>query len=335
MKNLENKKVLLFTSQLFDYHNKIRQAIEDEGAIVHIYDERNNPSSLDKMILRKAKVILKNKYFKYYSEVAKKEIEFNPDYVLFVSPEAIMPNSIRMLKAKFPKAKFILYMWDSVKNKHLNNVLPYFDEKFSFDRSDCDTYRMNFRPLFFSQEFNIGNQQKNQYKYDFCFIGTVHSDRAKILANLKEYCDQKGLTYYFYLFVPGKLLLELRRIFNKSFREWDTKYVSTAPISKEKVANIEANSRCIIDINHPGQTGLTMRTIEMLGMQKKLMTTNTNVADYDFYRPGNQIIIGRNEVNFPVDKLKADYQKIPSSVYQYYSIGSWVKDIFSIDGVDL
>lgn len=333
MKNLENKRVLLFTSQLFDYHNKIRQAIENEGAIVHMYDERNNPSSIDKMILRKAKPILNKKYYKYFSEVVEKESSFNPDYVLFVSPEAIMPNSIKMLKEEFPKAKFILYMWDSIKNKHINNVLPYFDEKFSFDRLDCDTYQMSFRPLFFSEEFNIHHEPKKQYKYDFCFIGTVHSDRAKILANLKEYCDNKGLTYYFYLFVPGELLLKLRRLLNKSFREWDSKYISTKPISKEKVAAIEANSRCIIDINHPGQTGLTMRTIEMIGMGKKIMTTNTNVANYDFYRPENQIIIGRNNINFPVDELKAEYQKIPNNIYQNYSITSWVKDIFSLNEV--
>ena len=81
------------------------------------------------------------------------------------------------------------------------------------------------------------------------------------------------------MFVPGKLLLFLRKIFNKSFRKWDDKYISIEQIPKEKVAEIQENSRCNIDINHPNQTGLTMRTIEMVAMNKKLMTTNLNIKN--------------------------------------------------------
>ena len=98
-----------------------------------------------------------------------KEIEFNPDYILFVSPEAIMPNSIEMLKDSFKSAKFILYMWDSVSNKHLSNVIDYFDYKFSFDLEDCKKYNMHFRPLFFTNEFRQEIVQRKDYKYDFCF----------------------------------------------------------------------------------------------------------------------------------------------------------------------
>ena len=168
----------------------------------------------------------------------------------------------------------------------------------------------------------------------FVFIGTVHSDRAKILGEVKDYCDREGFTYYFYLFVPGKLLLFLRKIFNKSFRKWDDKYISIEPIPKEKVAEIQENSRCIIDINHPNQTGLTMRTIEMVGMNKKLMTTNLNIKNYDFYRPENQILLDRKNIKINKSELRADYVKIPDYVYEKYSIDSWVKEIFSLNEVE-
>lgn len=69
MLDLTGKKVLLFTSKLFDYQNKIKSAIESQGAIVRMYDERDNPTSIEKIVLRKAKKVLSNKYFKYYKDV--------------------------------------------------------------------------------------------------------------------------------------------------------------------------------------------------------------------------------------------------------------------------
>ena len=70
MDNLNGKRVLLFTSQFFNYHNLIKAQIESEGAVVHLYDERNNPSSVEKILLRKAHFLMVGKVNRYYAEVA-------------------------------------------------------------------------------------------------------------------------------------------------------------------------------------------------------------------------------------------------------------------------
>ena len=54
MLDLTGKKVLLFTSKLFDYQNKIKSAIESQGAIVRMYDERDNPTSIEKNCFKKS-----------------------------------------------------------------------------------------------------------------------------------------------------------------------------------------------------------------------------------------------------------------------------------------
>lgn len=329
--NLNGKHVLLFTSQLFNYHNLIKAQIESEGAIVHLYDERNYPSSVEKILLRKAHFLMVRKVNRYYAEVAEKEKPFKPDYIFFVSPEAVTPTAMKMLRRAYPQSEFILYMWDSVQNKSVQGILKYFDKKFSFDPNDSKQYGMKLRPLFFASTFSPNEERKTDFKYDVSFIGTVHSDRAEILHEVKEYCDKHGMSYYFYLFVPGKFLLFLRMIFTPGLRRWERSYVHTKPITKEKAAEISSETRCVIDINHPHQTGLTMRTIEMLGLKRKLMTTNKNINQYDFYRPEDQIVIDRRNVKIDVDKLKQKYVDIPDDIYRKYSLRSWVREIFELE----
>ena len=83
MNKLSHKKVLLFSVTLFNYHNLVKESMEKMGAVVHMYDERNNPSTLDKVLIRKANFLLKRKTLNYYRDVAEKESSFNPDYVGF------------------------------------------------------------------------------------------------------------------------------------------------------------------------------------------------------------------------------------------------------------
>ena len=285
---------------------------------------------MEKILIRKARFLMNHRTNSYYRMMCEKEVDFQPDYVLFVSPEAVTEESLRMLRNSFNNSKFILYMWDSVKNKKVQGILKYFDSIFSFDPADCKKYGMTFRPLFFSQAFeNNGIQEK--YEYDISFIGTVHSDRAKILWEIKEFCDENQLKYYFYLFIPGKLLFTLRIMTDPFLRKWDRSYIHIDSIGKEEVARISEKTRCIIDINHPEQTGLTMRTIEMLGLNRKLATTNTNIREYDFYRPQNQIILDRRHLSIDKKMIQEKYVSIPAETYKKYSIEHWAKDIFNIN----
>ncbi len=322
----KNKRILFVSPPFFNYYKYISDELTSMGAIVHYYDERNHPSSVEKIIYRTVPQMLISKVRNYYSGIIEKEKDFHPDYVLFNSPESVDELSIKRMRQAFPEAKFILYMWDSLENKNAKNVYQFFDRIFSFDQNDCRKYHMTFRPLFYIKTMQA--QRVDSYKYDFSFVGTIHSDRAEILYKLKQYCDEHGLTYYYYLYIPGNLLYTLRKATDGYVRKLE-KYIHLEPTDKKTIAEISENTRCVIDINHPKQTGLTMRTIEMLGMHQKILTTNQNVKDYDFYEPGNQLVISRDEIKIDKDLLAKPYTDVPEDVYEKYSIHSFVMDIFS------
>ena len=73
MSYLQGKKVLYFAPKFFGYENEICREIEAQGGIVKFYDERNNPSSLEKILLRKAHLLMETKITRYYKRVCEKE----------------------------------------------------------------------------------------------------------------------------------------------------------------------------------------------------------------------------------------------------------------------
>ena len=327
MIDLKNKKILMFSPKFFNYETLICNEIEAQGGVVHYYDERNNPTSFQKILLRKFHFFMLRKINKYYYAVAEKEKEFSPDYVLFISPETVTKKAIEKLRKSFPESKFILYMWDSIENKNAKNVYYLFDSCLSFDQLDCKKYDFEFRPLFFAKDFE-GKTDKKIYKYQFSFIGSIHSDRAYILNQLYKYCEKKAIPFYFYLYIPGKLMLFFRKLLDKNVRDLSS-FIHINSIDKRQVSEILSDTNYIIDINHPKQIGLTMRTIEMLGLRRKILTTNEYIKTYDFYNSKNQIVINRKNIEVNLSDISDGYEHVDENIYNKYTLKSWLMDILN------
>ena len=101
-------------------------------------------------------------------------------------------------------------------------------------------------------------------------------------------------------------------------------------ISPSKIKEIYKESRCILDVEHSAQRGLTMRTIEMIGLNKKLITTNQNISKYDFYDKNNICIINKKNPVVPVEFWNSPYIPIKNQILQRYSLRSFVQEIFDI-----
>ena len=95
------------------------------------------------------------------------------------------------------------------------------------------------------------------------------------------------------------------------------------------VQSVFSASLSILDIEHPNQVGLTMRTFETLGASKKLVTTNAGVRDYDFFSPSNVYVIDRVNPRVPKDFLDSPYVPLPDSVRARYSIAGWLNEILA------
>ena len=222
-------------------------------------------------------------------------------------------------------AKVILYMWDSIENRRgvLAN-LPLFDATFSFDPLSSRHYGMQLRPLFFSKGFAQPPQES--FDYHLSFVGTAHTDRYGVISQLRQRLNPALSTYWF-LYLQAPWVFHAYRLMQPSMRSARREDFSFRPLDKTTVQSIFARSRAVLDIEHPLQRGLTMRTFETMGSHKKLITTNAQVRDYDFFNPDNICVIDRHAPIVPADFLGSPYSLLPQAVYERYSIAGWLDEI--------
>lgn len=330
MNSLQGKKILFISPKFFGYEIEIKNKLESLGAKVDFFDERPNNTFLVKAFIRLNKKVLANKIDKYYSELINKTKSIEYDFVLFNSPESISKKLFLELKKEHKTSKFILYMWDSLKNKKASELLEYFDRRFSFDEIDCNEGEMkiSYRPLFYLDEYSNLLNKNIQKEYDLLFIGTLHSDRYKILNQIRKECEDKELNYFFYLYFPSKLLYLMKRVYDRSL--WGTKIKDFrfAPLSKHELIDYVKRSKVILDIQHPKQNGLTIRTIEMLGAKKLLLTTNKDIINYDFYNSLNIKILDRKRVKLEKYFFNQEFVNVDKQIYHKYSLDGWIAEIF-------
>ncbi len=253
------------------------------------------------------------------------------DFVVFLNPEAISRKNLELLKKSQPKAIFIMYMWDSLRNKKYTiDILPFFDRKFSFDKGDCanEGYGLHFRPLFFIDSYRDVENIPQKLVIDLFFVGTVHSDRYELLMALRKAGEKLGKKIEFYMFFQSKVLFYWHKAVNRSFRKAKQQDFKFLPLPKDKLMEKLSSSKVILDIQHPSQQGLTMRTIEMIGARKKMITTNSHIKEYDFYHPNNICCIDREDIEIDPDFFDSPYVELERELYHKYSIEGWLEDLF-------
>ena len=221
----------------------------------------------------------------------------------------------------------VLYLDDSVKNtKGVEKTFTYYDKVMTFDKKDSIQYEIGFRPLYFEDSYN--QTKEGSFIYDLCFIGTIHSDRLRVIEAIEDICYRKGLAFYNYAFLQSRFMYYFYWLTKKEFRKKKPSYFSYKPLPSSEVASVMLKSRVILDIQHPMQTGLTMRTIETLGARKKLITTNSDITNYDLYNPNNIVVINREAPVIREDFLTSPFIEIDKDLLEKYSLSGWIYTLF-------
>ncbi|MCF2674471.1 hypothetical protein [Fusobacterium varium] len=327
---VKDKKILFICPQFFNYEKEIKKELEQQGAEIDYFDERFGNDFFSKSIIR-----LNLKFFKtflsnnYYLNILKKINNKNYDFIFFISPETITEKMLKKMKEKNKNSKFILYTWDSFLNKpSCKYLMKYFDKKYSFDKQDCKNTDIKFLPLFYLDKYNLKNENKN-FKYDISFVGTAHEDRFFIINKLKENLKNQKLNSYFYLYLQSKKIYYFRKIFDKRFKNAEIENFHFDILNHKEIVKISNNSKIILDIQRDIQSGLTMRTIEIaLGMRKKIVTTNKEIKEYDFYNENNILIIDRKKPFVQKEFFDKEYEMVDEEIYKKYSLKKWLENIF-------
>lgn len=323
--------LLLIMPNFFDYPQLICEELKSMGYQVDCFDDRPSTNGIVKAIIRVNKDLIKLYISKYFNKIMKTISSKKYDVFVLISGQSLSfsEEMIQKIKDNQPQAKFVLYQWDSLKNfPYIEKFESYFDKCYSFDRNDVKTHNnLKFLPLFYTRRYeDIGLIKKEKYKFDFCFIGTAHPKKYELIKQMTQQLKGVYPNQFIYFFFPSRIVFFYRKIVNPELRHSHYGEFHFNSLKGKEMNQIFADSKCILDSAQAGQTGLTIRVLEALGAKKKLITTNKDIVNYDFYRKENIYIYdGHFDLKDPF--FNSDYVEIENSVYKKYSLRNWLKEI--------
>ena len=310
-------KILLISPNYFNLTQSISNELRNQGHELHLIFDRPYSRHIFFALSKKFPSLFNFFLRSYFLKKIKKK-KF--DLTLVITGDSLDSYVLRQIKSI--SNKMTLYLWDSLKNKaYIKNKLSFYDKVYSFDSQDTKKYKLNFLPLFFQK--NISGNKKSLY--DVSFIGTIHSSRLKILNDfVNEFSDKKKI--YLYLYIKARWVKYYFLIFNKNLHPLITKNFFYQPLPASEYNLALKQSETVLDIHHPDQSGLTFRFMNALGMGKKIITTNFNIMEYDFYSPNNFYIYNRDSRaldNF----IKSKINKKHLACIKKYEISNWIQTL--------
>ncbi len=321
-RSLAGQRILFIGVRDFGYAQQITDELSRRGAAVDYLPDRPFDSPLMSAITRYWRAAVMPFADRFYFRKLKALGDKEYDQVFVLNGVTVSTRLLEALRARMPRARFLFYIWDSMRNRpSAPAILPYFDELVTFDPEAAQQYGMRLQPLFFAPGFET--EVETEPKYHLSFIGTAHSDRFHIISTLGAGLGP-DVTPYWYLFLKARWVYYAEKLMNPAFKRARIDDFRYETLGFAKVQQVFRESRAIVDIEHPHQMGLTMRTFEALGSGKKLITTNAHVKDYPFYDPQNMHVIDRDNPSLPDDFLKTPYRPLPPELRRRYSLAGWV-----------
>lgn len=325
---LRGKRILLISVKLFDYEKFIKQRLEDHGAVVDYFDERPKNTLYAKGIIRLKPSFYKTTITVYFNKLLSTVKGTTYDYVFVIKGEAVPRFFLKRIKEMNPMSELIFYTWDAFSNyRNATTLLDLFDKSFTFDVNDAKKYDLEFRPLFFVNDYKI-NSLRIKKKYDLLFVGTAHSDRYEISQKIVDFCNRYNLKSHTFYYIQSPIVYFLKLVFDRNFSSVKFRDLSFKSLSKSDIIDLFKKSKAILDIQHPNQRGLTMRTFETLGARCKLMTTNSDIMNYTFFNRNNICVIDRENIQIKLDFFENDFENFAEDTQYAMSIDGWLENIF-------
>ena len=220
-------------------------------------------------------------------------------------------NYLKKFKIKNPNVKLALIFHDSMNvlcyRKSVEERLELFDYTFSFDEEDCDKYGFtHFYQVFSKPDFVC---EDNGYKTDV-FLAANGAKRVRavhdVFVNLCKVCN------------PYVIMTNVDS--NEQIIDEGNKYIIyNKPISYRDELQYAYNTNCMLEIVNEGQSGITLRTVEAVCFNKKLLTNNIKIKNMPFYDSRYMKLISELKDTKDYDKFINDNSEVHYEHCDYFS----------------
>ena len=236
------------------------------------------------------------------------------DRILVIRPDLLDSDTHEKIRLK--TKQYIAYLYDSTKRFPVDHLLDgLFDKVYSFDENDVEQYGFTHitNYIYLPKKELVAHKQYEQK----VFIVISGDERLKTLNKIAEQLDKANISHKFIVKAsrkPGVLYSTIEYTNNE--------------IWHDKLCYLLNQSEVFLDLIRHDHNGLSFRVFEALAHQKKLITTNASIKNYDFYNPKNIYIIDADNPQIDPAFFLGEYEPIPDGIYQKYTIKEWVNRVF-------
>ncbi len=247
------------------------------------------------------------------------------DYGLVFRADFFSQEVLKLAKVK--SDHFVSYHYDGIeRNPEVKALIPYFDRFFVFDKVDLvsnDRFKTHLAyNFFFDYDLELKDWMEEPI-YDMFFLGYYNEGREGALLSFYKFVKEILAKIHFEIaFTP------LNKHFQPNYREIGI-HCRDGSIPFEEYLGYIKKSKIIVDFLIGEHNGLSFRIFEGLKYGKKVITTNSNVRNYDFYHPDNFFILKEGDYDKIeiMDFIERPYYKIDENIRMKYSFTNWLNYI--------
>lgn len=292
--NRKKKILVLYDNKLLSLSNFRNKGLHAE----HTFKKLKLVSRLVRRIFK----LLRLSQSYWYGDWKRNLVSFKT--VIIFAPGEL--SKLRFIKKANNNIRIIYWYWNPV--IRIGQPPPdlfKLAEVWSFDREDCRNFGFRYNSTFYFDNLVL---PKNNVEIDAIFVG-LNKGRRQYLQGLENLLNRNGVKSYFHI-VPDK---------NESAK------FQIKGIPYEEYLIVLSKSIAIIDIKPVGQSGLTVRPMESIFFEKKLITTDQTISSEDFYYPQNVFIIGKDDENYLKNFIDSPYFSLNKNIVANYDIDNWLK----------
>jgi hypothetical protein len=316
-------KILFIAEPFMNLHQPIVDEMRRQGHDVAFFADERLPFDWKECWWGRGKYLkhIKAVAFRYYQKYWEKRIaechELSQPYDLLFVINGYCFHSclLKHLRKISQGIKAELYLWDNSAVYDYFHNAKYFNRVITYDFVDAQKYGAELLPFYWIPSTEPTPVSS---KYLLSIVGSNHDGRLDICRKIYDELRPQiwgGNALYFKVLDWNKPSDDI--IVNK-------------PLPVETTLQVMRESQCILDTDRESQTGTTPRLIWAIALNKKIVTTNTNITKFEFYNPEQIYIIDRNDPHVPLDFISTPLpENFRNPAIEQLRIDRWVKNILS------
>lgn len=268
------------------------------------------PFLYGKLSIRKSDLI-KGIFDLLNGKFAKKISEF--DVIVVFSTKAIIPVIYSLFNRN---ARVIYWQWNIASAEYAKKVnrVKRRCEIWTFDKKDAEKYKWKLNNQFYCPKEGIVETKLDKKIRNAIFLGVDKGRYADLLQIEKKLTSYKVKTN-FYLLSDNT---------TNAFDKNSDIQILDKSMDYEKYLELVKNNELLIEVVQKNQSGITLRALEAVFYNKKLITNNKEIKNEVFYNSNNIFVLGDDSWDTFEKFMESAVQPVPIHVLSEYTVEKWI-----------